>query len=59
VLAAGFGAALGGILHGVSGADPLAYGGALALFAIVAAVACLAPARRALRVEPMQALRYD
>jgi predicted permease len=59
VLAAGFGAALGGILYGVSGADPLAYGGALALFAIVAAVACLAPARRALRVEPMQALRYD
>ena len=59
LLAAGFGVALGGILHGVSGADPLAYGGALALFAIVAAVACLAPARRALRVEPMQALRYD
>jgi predicted permease len=59
VLAVGFGAALGGILHGVSGADPLVYGGALVLFTTVALVACLAPARRALRVEPMQALRYD
>jgi predicted permease len=59
VLAIGFGMALGGILYRVSGADPLAYAGAIALFAVVATLACALPARRALRVAPMQALRYD
>lgn len=59
VLATGFGSALGGILYGVSGTDPLSYVGALVLFAVVAAIACLEPARRALRVPPMQALRHD
>jgi ABC-type antimicrobial peptide transport system permease subunit len=59
LLAMGFSAALGGILYGVSGTDPFAYVGALALFVLVAVAACLAPARRALRVAPMQALRYD
>ena len=58
-LAAGFGMALGGILYRVSGSDPLAYAGALVLFTLVAILACAAPARRALRVAPMQALRYD
>jgi predicted permease len=59
VVAAGFGLALGGILYGVSGTDPLIYLGALVLFAVVAAAACAEPARRALRVPPMQALRHD
>jgi len=59
VLAIGFGLALGGILYRVSGTDPLAYAGALVLFALVATLACALPARRALRVAPMQALRYD
>jgi predicted permease len=59
LLAVGFGLALGGVLYGISGADPLAYLAALVLFAVVAAIACAEPARRALRVPPMQALRHD
>jgi len=37
--------------------DPLMLGAAASLLLIVAAVACLVPARRAIRVDPMEALR--
>ncbi len=47
------------LLYGVSNLDPAAYVGAIAVFAITAALAALLPARRALRVDPMRALRYD
>jgi putative ABC transport system permease protein len=43
-------------LRGVSPADPLALAGAMALLACVALVATLAPARRALRVDPSRVL---
>jgi predicted permease len=46
-------------LYGVSNLDPLAYIGAIGVFAGTVAVAALLPARRALRVDPMQALRED
>lgn len=48
---------LGYLLYGVSPRDPLAFGSALAAMAIAAAVACLLPARRAARTDPMRALR--
>jgi predicted permease len=46
-------------LYGVSHLDPLAYGAALLLFGVTVAVAALLPARKALRVDPMKALRCD
>ncbi|MBI4907457.1 MAG: ABC transporter permease [Acidobacteria bacterium] len=39
--------------------DPVAYLAVPAILAAIAALACLVPVRRALRIEPMQALRQD
>jgi predicted permease len=46
-------------LYGLSNLDPLTYLIAVAIFALTAAVGALLPARRALRVDPMRALRHD
>jgi len=50
---------LGSLLFGVPPGDPLAFGGAAALFLTVGLLACVVPARRASRVHPMEALRYE
>ena len=47
------------ILYGVSGLDPLSYAGAIGLLATIATLAALWPARRALRIDPMQVLRHE
>ena len=48
-----------GLLLGTSALDPLAFGGAAATLAAVAILASWIPARRAVRVDPMVALRAE
>jgi putative ABC transport system permease protein len=50
---------ISGLLFGVSARDPLVFAGVSALVAIAALAACLIPGRRALRVDPLIALRAE
>ncbi|HET7295297.1 MAG TPA: ABC transporter permease [Vicinamibacteria bacterium] len=45
------------LLFGVEPTDPLCFAGSLAVLVVAGTIACLVPARRAVAVEPVQALR--
>ena len=59
LLAAAAASALRGLLYGITPFDPIAWGLAMAAMIAAAALANFVPARRAMRIDPMHALRIE
>jgi ABC-type antimicrobial peptide transport system permease subunit len=59
VLALGASRLIQGLLFGTEPSDPLTYSAVAAGLFLVAVAASYLPARRASRIDPMRALRYD
>jgi ABC-type antimicrobial peptide transport system permease subunit len=50
---------MGDLLYKVSPRDPAAFGGAFLVMAVAAVAACLIPALRVMRTDPVRALRGE
>ena len=59
IVALALGRVVSTLLFGISGRDPLTLGAVTAVLTVVALLACYVPARRATRVDPLVALRYE
>jgi ABC-type lipoprotein release transport system permease subunit len=59
VLAAGASRLLRGVLYGLNTLDAISFVGVSVLFLAIALVATWPPSRRAMRVDPVAALRYQ
>ena len=57
--ALGLSRVMAGYVYGIKATDPLTYAAAALLLMLVALAACYVPARRAMHVEPIQALRIE
>jgi predicted permease len=57
--AAGMARVVGNFLIGVPDVDPLTYSAAALVLAVIALTACYIPARHAMKVDPMVALRHE
>ena len=59
MLSIGVGMGLQSLLIGIEPSDPITYAGVIGVLTIVAAAACLLPARRAASLDPVTTLREE
>ena len=59
LMAAGVSQLLSVILFDVGARDPAIFGGVVLVLIVTALLACIIPARRATRIDPLEALRHD
>ena len=50
---------IGALLYNTSPVDPLSYSVAIGFISVISLLACYLPARRATKIDPMEALRYE